>query len=173
MTDIVEEARALLAQATPGPWNDGITEIDAGLYGCTSVVEATCNPTKWGGCGGCELRISKPDRALIAASPRLLAALADECERLRDELADARRVRSEAVSSFIAREEEIDRLNKRITHEEAKNARLREAIVEAMYWERCAAHEDTVEGRYSPYTLAEYAREDSVIERLDAAKGVL
>lgn len=103
MTDIVEEARALLAQATPGPWNDGITEIDAGLYGCTSVVEATCNPTKWGGCGGCELRISKPDRALIAATPRLLAALADECERLRKQNSEYHR-RTQVAEAAVLEE---------------------------------------------------------------------
>lgn len=87
MSDIVEEARELLAQATPGPWNDGITEIDGGPYRCTSVVEATCNTGPWGECGGCELRIGKPDRALIAAAPRLLAALADEIAQLRADLA--------------------------------------------------------------------------------------
>lgn len=56
MTDIVEEARALLAQATYGS-----EEWDTSAFPDT---------------------IKTADKRMFAAAPRLLAALADECERL-------------------------------------------------------------------------------------------
>lgn len=100
MTDIIEEARAMLAR------------LNEGAFACGN---AHANQQ----------------------GERLLAALADECERLR-----------------------------------AENARLREAMVDVAYSERCGAHEDTVEGTYTAYTRDEYTRDfrDELLARLDAAE---
>jgi len=77
MADPVDEARRLLAEATPGPWE-----------------AVTSGPREWLIEAGRETHRGSPihharvlstvaDAALIAAAPTLLAALCDEVERLR------------------------------------------------------------------------------------------
>jgi NTP pyrophosphatase (non-canonical NTP hydrolase) len=75
------EARALLANATPGPWpSDYVYEaIRHVARNCDFITSGTDPDFGWD-------RYS--DSPLIAAAPRLLAALVDEVERLREENAD-------------------------------------------------------------------------------------
>jgi hypothetical protein len=91
MTDPVAEAKTLLAGATPGPWS--LNQPDY------SVIVLR-------GDGYTLLRApTHRDAALIAATPRLLAALVAEVERLREEL-DAAQLRSiEARNPGIDMEE--------------------------------------------------------------------
>ncbi|MCT1459889.1 hypothetical protein M3G03_10135 [Aestuariimicrobium sp. p3-SID1156] len=87
MTDLdLDPIRALLAAATPGPWySEWVPDDDwivvygqpHGAYVCPEVCTLT----------------DDADAGLIAAAPHLLAALVDEVERLRAELAAAREVR--------------------------------------------------------------------------------
>lgn len=74
MSDPIEEARALLAKATPGEW-----------HGCPMrmfVFAANGNPiAELRGLGGGLPMDANHD--LIVAAPRLLRALVEECERLR------------------------------------------------------------------------------------------
>lgn len=79
MTYIVEEARALLAKSaklSPHPWR--LREEEADFEVCDARDEGVAEA------------LTTEDAALIAAAPRLLAALADECERLRAENARLR-----------------------------------------------------------------------------------
>jgi hypothetical protein len=76
--DIVSRARELMAAATPGPWFLSRRRRERVCCGdpaanAHEIADAARSPS----CG---------DAALIAAAPGLLAALADEVERLRGEL---------------------------------------------------------------------------------------
>lgn len=97
MTDIVEEARVLLEQATPGPWRFATNGFDRMVVGGPVVVREFIDTTYETGTfivGG-ELHEGAvdeddPNIKLIIAAPRLLAALADENEQLRAENARLR-----------------------------------------------------------------------------------
>lgn len=80
VTDPVEEARALLADATPGPWCNGdhVGEPRA-ICPMVSRMDSLLGLDR----DGMAIVVRAADAALIAAAPRLLAALADEVERLR------------------------------------------------------------------------------------------
>lgn len=80
MTDIVEEARALLAKVAQHTWSVETYGCVGGPHGCVVDPDGGTVAETW----------SAEDAALIAAAPRLLAALADECERLRTENARLR-----------------------------------------------------------------------------------
>lgn len=72
MSDPLTEARELLAAASPRPWRDeyehsGSVRTAAGGRLCTMTADD-----------------GRAEAALIAAAPRLLAALCDEVERLRE-----------------------------------------------------------------------------------------
>ena len=99
MTDIVEEARAMLAESakcSPYPWRvHAMGDRDVFDALDQDVAEA------W----------KEEDAALIAAAPRLIAALADECERLReamptDEEIDA--IRRQAECAGYVRNDRAD-----------------------------------------------------------------
>lgn len=86
--DPVAETRELLADATPGPW-----EIIGGGEYITPVgiMVAPDDGGVWG-----------VDAELIAAAPRLLAALADEVERLRENPRDEHHTMAELYDYRLA-----------------------------------------------------------------------
>lgn len=90
MTDIIEEARAMLAKVAQHMWIVETYGCVGGPHGCVVDPDGGTVAETW----------SAEDAALIAAAPRLLAALADECERLRAENARLR--------EKMPTEEEID-----------------------------------------------------------------
>lgn len=65
--DLVTQARALLAAATPGPWRHDTDDTSYVRVGYRTV---------------CGANLSHHDARLIAAAPTLLAALADRVEQL-------------------------------------------------------------------------------------------
>lgn len=84
MADIIEEARAMLAQATPGLWIVGVDRIWS-----NECDESVCEFPKLRSVSRAGQQAYR-NAVFIAAAPRLLAALADECERLRAENARLR-----------------------------------------------------------------------------------
>lgn len=97
MSDIVERARRLLADATPGPW--AVAE-----WNRTNVL-----PEPWAldklspderGPFAIQACATEADAALIAAAPTLLAGLVVEVERLRVELLRWGRLGNELASSI-------------------------------------------------------------------------
>jgi len=90
MTDIVEEARALLAGLRSHPWRRDRDMVQGA--GC--ILVAKC--------------IDADAAGFIAASPRLLAALADECERLRADLARVTAERDEAIAIYSVSDHQRD-----------------------------------------------------------------
>lgn len=89
MSDVVDRAVALLSNTSPGPWQfdeDGrIYAADGGLVG---FVQEHGNIRVWLRTGE---RFSHADGALIAAAPTIVAELASEVLRLREDMATARR----------------------------------------------------------------------------------
>lgn len=98
---VVAEARALLSVATPGPWE--VTEYRGqnASPGQELAVCALGDPRSyqkpdgtWHGCiiaRGMDGPTREPNAALIAAAPRLLAALCDEATALRERAERAER----------------------------------------------------------------------------------
>lgn len=135
--DPVTEARALLAAATPGPWrwwtSNSFRRLSTDADGKDGgVAYATVHPID----RHPDIVIREPDMALIAAAPRLLAALVERCERAE---ADVHRLRdvlgwSEAncpgrcrgvIGEVLAGQESPVR---RAERAEAEVARLRAAL---------------------------------------------
>jgi hypothetical protein len=87
MTDPIEEARALLAKATPGPWAIGVDRDR--VYCSGDTIAETYTQDRYA------------NAAIIAAAPRLLAALADECERLRAERDARPEISPELAAAFL------------------------------------------------------------------------
>ncbi|WP_375425526.1 hypothetical protein [uncultured Friedmanniella sp.] len=93
-TDNVAAARALLSKATPGPWyvvrKDERADVrglpENTTYDHRGDAVARDPHSEYGAC-------SLEDAELIAQAPTLLAALADEVEQLRKELAESERAR--------------------------------------------------------------------------------
>lgn len=111
----VEEAKALLAKATPGPWE-------------AKQMSESGHRTEWwarvylGDNHYIDVETSRDieDARLVAAAPRLLAALVEEVERLRSERADV----------------EADRLAEQRYRADAEGARLAVAAAVAAERER-------------------------------------
>lgn len=145
MTDIVEEARALLAQATPGPWRPCPHKMFVFGPRHEMIASTSRGEPEYGvERGTVEIRGAgaglpmDQNHDLIVAAPRLIAALADECERLR-----------------------------------AENARLREAMPTDAEMESIAVIVG-VGLRYTTGTIDEHHQDPAqeAFARLDAAKGV-
>lgn len=81
--DIVEEARELLANATPGPWRTSRTDR---LY----VLRDSDDKPTVARATGLTRDEGAANAALIARAPELLRVLADEAERLRAENKDVK-----------------------------------------------------------------------------------
>lgn len=110
MTDIIEGARALLAQATPGPWRYATNGFDRTVVGGPVVVREFIGTTYETGefvVGGepYEGAVDEddPNIKLIIAAPSLLAALADECERLRKQNSEYHR-RTQVAEAAVLEE---------------------------------------------------------------------
>lgn len=90
-TDIVSEARELLAKATLGPWrverNTKRLEISP-IRPDGQWVSMIAQVYKSGRCNGSSYRMpAEANAELIARAPELLRQLCDEVERLRGEVA--------------------------------------------------------------------------------------
>lgn len=112
MTDDIARARALLAAATPGPWIARPASDEDGQEEADRIVTVRYAPphdstqrevvvgTLW--YDGPHTLVSPADAALIAAAPELLAAFADEIDRLTGQLAVVRAERDEARRTAIS-----------------------------------------------------------------------
>jgi hypothetical protein len=173
MIDIRTEARALLAQITPGEWS---VCLGSGNNLCTAVAAITengmefvadCLP-KWAfdkDTGGDWPKDHTPNMAFIAAAPRLVANLLAHCDALEQEREKGERVFQAVVYAFEGRDVPEDlqthgMVNRGRNFHAARDAtlaRLREAL------DNAAVHCDPCNGtgHYyagTPMGLVECAR---------------
>ncbi len=99
MTVDIAKIRAQVAGITPGPWEAALLPCECQCYSIRGAV----------GSVGSVSSGRDADAAFIAAAPTLVAALADECERLRGEVEKMRPVVEAAKDWWVTRNPDEDR----------------------------------------------------------------
>ena len=99
VSELVKEARELLAMATPGPWQvyaDGDGYCVGRDTGNTLAYGAAI--TGWG-----NVRQTKPDAELIARAPELISSLCNEADRLSAQVSN----QAESIKTFQSQQREM------------------------------------------------------------------